>query len=292
MPEFVNHCPLCGSDHNRQFDQRTFLGQSVSNRLCLHCGLVYQSPRMTAEEMQVFYAAEYRRVYQGKEDPISKDLAVQHARAAALLEFVRPHRTSIQRHLDIGSSAGALLQEFKQFFGCQAVGLEPGTAYRAYAREQGLTVYASLEELRAAERSPFDLISLSHVLEHLPEPVAYLADLRTNLLAPGGQLLLEVPNLYAHDSFETAHLFSYSGRTLTGTVEQAGYEIIRWEAHGRPRSTLIPYYLTLLACVRGNPEQKPPLHRERWVGWKRQTGLLRRRLISRLFPGKAWIELR
>ena len=291
MPEFVSHCPLCGSDHSRLFDQRNFRGQSVSNRLCQNCGLVYQSPRMTSQETEAFYAAEYRRMYQGNEDPSSKDLAVQHARSAVLLRFVRPHLERISRHLDIGCSAGLLLQEFQRGFNCLPAGVEPGKAYRAYARGQGLNVHASLEELKTKEKSLFDLISMSHVLEHLPNPVAYLADLREAPLSPGGWLLLEVPNLYAHDSFETAHLFSFSARTLAMTVQQAGYDIIRLEAHGRPRSDLVPYYLTLLARARSEPERNNPLHPEKMTGFKRRFGLLRRRVLSRLFPKKAWIEI-
>ena len=291
MPEFVSHCSLCGTNRSRLFDQRNFHGQSVRNRLCLNCGLVYQSPRMTAQDVVAFYAAEYRRMYQGNEDPIKKDLVVQRARAAALIRFVRLNVEHVNRHLDIGCSAGLLLQEFQHGFGCEAVGVEPGKAYRTYAHGQGLSVHASLEDLKVKEKACFDLISLSHVLEHLPNPAAYLSDLRETSLAPGGWLLIEVPNLYAHDSFETAHLFSFSARTLARTVQQAGYETIQLETHGRPRSNIIPYYLTLLARARSKPEQIIPLRREKLVGLKRRFGLLRRRIISHLFPKKAWIEI-
>ncbi len=50
------------------------------------------------------------------------------------------------------------------------------------------------------------LISMFHVLEHLPDPVGYLSALRQKFLEPDGWLLIEVPNLYAHDCFEVAHL--------------------------------------------------------------------------------------
>ncbi len=290
MPETVTHCPLCNSDQSRLFDQRQFRGQTVTNRVCLNCGLVYQSPRMTEAESAEFYAAEYRRLYQGDEGPNAKDLAVQSARADSLYEFTHRHIAYITRHLDIGCSSGLLLQRFHDGFGSQPAGIEPGDAYRSHARGLGITVHASLDELKKSEPACFDLISMAHVLEHLPKPVEYLADLRETLLAPNGALLLEVPNLYAHDSFETAHLLSFSPRTLAATVEQAGYEILQLEAHGRPYSEIIPFYLTLLAKAKLQ-DGTVSLRREKLVSLKRRIGLLRRRVVSRLLPKKAWKNL-
>jgi SAM-dependent methyltransferase len=290
MPETVSHCPLCNSDRSRLFDQREFRSQAVTNRVCLNCGLVYQSPRMTEAESAEFYAAEYRRMYQGDEGPNAKDLAVQRARADSLYEFTHRVAGSVTRHLDIGCSSGLLLQRFRDGFGSQPMGIEPGDAYRAHARAQGIPVYTSLNELKQNESARFDLVSMAHVLEHLPDPVSYLVHLRETLLAPNGALLLEVPNLYAHDSFETAHLLSFSARTLAATVEQAGYEIVRMEAHGRPRSDIIPFYLTVLAKARAQGGTVN-LRREKLVSLKRRIGLLRVRILSRLFLKQAWIEL-
>ena len=290
MLEIVTHCPLCNSDRSRSFDQREFRGQIVTNRVCMNCGLVYQSPRMTEAESAEFYAAEYRLMYQGEEGPNAKDLAVQHARADTLFAFTHRHVQNVTRHLDVGCSSGLLLQRFRDGFGSQPVGIEPGDAYRAHAQKLGITVHASLDELRKNETACFDLISMAHVLEHLPRPVEYLADLRESLLASGGALLLEVPNLYAHDSFETAHLLSFSATTLAATLEQAGYDVTQIEAHGRPRTDIIPYYLTVLAKP-GTQKKTIDLRRERLVSFKRRLGLLHRKVLSRLFPGKAWKNL-
>jgi SAM-dependent methyltransferase len=215
MSELVQNCPLCGSDRSNPFDQRIFKDQVVVNRICFSCGLVYQSPRMTEKETADFYEREYRRLYQGGEDPTTKDLAVQQARAASLLGFLKMHVQALSRHLDIGCSTGLLLQEFGKFYGCQSVGVEPGDAYREYASQKGLTVYESLDEMRKKDSAHFDLISMAHVLEHLPDPVGYLSALRETLLESNSWLLIEVPNLYAHDCFEVAHLTSFSAHTLS-----------------------------------------------------------------------------
>ena len=290
MSEEVKNCLLCGSPHSSLFDQRSFRGQPVTNRLCQACGLVYQSPRMTQAELDDFYTQGYRELYQGSPGPAEKDLTVQRQRAQALLDLTRGHLPAIARHLDIGCSAGFLLERFERQFACQPVGIEPGAAYREYAQQRGFTVYASREQMKAAGEPRFDLISLTHVLEHLPEPVSYLASLQAEALAADGYLLVEVPNLYAHDCFEVAHLVSFSPHSLRQMLRRAGFAPLFLRQHGQPRSKIVPLYLTVLAKPDRQPTALPP-RPERLVRWKRGLGLLRRRVLTRLLPRQAFSPL-
>jgi 2-polyprenyl-3-methyl-5-hydroxy-6-metoxy-1,4-benzoquinol methylase len=307
----VQNCPLCGGTSSTLFDQRTFREILVSNRLCHECGLVYQSPRMSDEELEAFYEQEYRQLYQNSQEPSPKDLAVQAGRAQSLVSFfagairssLSSERFTLRRHLDIGCSAGLLLQSFQHAYHCQPTGIEPGAAYRAYAQAQGLAVYASLKayshpDIPTSQPAnlptfqpfqPFDLISLAHVLEHLPNPTEYLASLRREWLTPDGKLLIEVPNLYCHDSFEVAHLISYSRHTLSQMLMQAGYTVVGTRLHGEPRSKLLPLYITMLASPNLNLSQAQ-VQPEKWVRLKRSYGLFHRQILSRLAPRQAWIS--
>ncbi len=282
-------CPLCGSVKRIPFDRRFFRGKLVTNVVCQRCGLVYQWPRMSDEELAAFYAAEYRKLYQGQAGPNAADLLVQKARAAVLVSFLQSSLPKISSHLDIGCSAGLLLANSQQAFGSQPTGVEPGDAYRLYAQGQGLAVFASLDELAAAAPRRFDLVSLAHVLEHIADPVGYLTNLRENWLGLDGWLLVEVPNLYAHDSFEVAHLVSYSPHTLGQTLQKSGFDVVRIELHGRPRSELIPLYLTVLA--RPAQARSFQLAPEKNVQLKRRFGMLRRTLLTYLYPRRAWLPV-
>jgi 2-polyprenyl-3-methyl-5-hydroxy-6-metoxy-1,4-benzoquinol methylase len=287
----VSSCPLCAApaSESAQFDARVFRGRPVSNRLCRRCGLVYQSPRPGAAELDAFYEEEYRLLYQGSAEPNPKDLAVQRGRAQALLGFLRQAGAAPQRALDIGCSAGVLLEGLR-LGGAAVAGVEPGAAYREYAASRGLCVYASLNELEAqcpGER--FDLISLAHVIEHLPDPAAYLTALRSRWLAADGLLLVETPNLYAHDCFEVAHLTAFSAHTLAQTLARAGFASVQQRLHGLPRSALIPLYLTVLARPAAAQTAWQP-SAEAGVALKRRLGLLRRGLLARLFPRRAWLK--
>lgn len=282
----VRQCPLCHHETSQHFDTCEFRGYTVHNRVCDHCGMVYQSPRMSTVELDEFYAAEYRQVYQGDEGPTQKDLRTQKGRADSLLGFVRDTVSQVNRHLDIGCSAGILLTAFRDHYGSQPVGVEPGDSYRKHAKAQGLTVYAAIEDLPTARQDRYTLISMAHVLEHLSNPVGYLTYLREKHLTSDGWLLLEVPNLYCHDSFEIAHLVSFSAHTLSETVQKAGFEIVKLEAHGRPRSELLPLYLTVLARPGKSAGVIQP---EKNVACKRRLGMFRRRVLQKLFPKKAWL---
>lgn len=290
MPETVSNCLLCGAQTSQLFDSRSFEGRQVENRICQTCGFVFQSPRMTELENQQFYSTEYRQLYQGSSGPNPKDLAIQQLRAGYLASFIKEQFRDVTRHLDIGCSAGLLLQAFNQVYGCKSVGIEPGIAYREFAARTGFKIYPSLQDLQHASEPRFDLISMAHVLEHIPDPLAYLIALREKHLAHEGRLLIEVPNLFMHDSFEVAHLSSFSGHTLIQMIQKAGFEVISLKKHGRPRSRILPYYL-LLFCCPSSSDKGYILRRERIVGFKRKISFLYRRLVSRLFPNLAWQEL-
>lgn len=288
MPELVLNCPLCGSPESEHFDTRTFREFTVSNRLCENCGFVYQSPRMDEEELENFYQREYRRVYQGDEGPTAKDRFVQAGRAQWFSEILDRRGVHPGRVLDIGSSAGLLLNHLKQNYACDVIGIEPGEVYRNFARSQGLTIFESLEDMQGEDPQPFDLITIAHVLEHIPYPVAYLDELK-QLLTDDGLLLVEVPNLYAHDSFEIAHTSAFSSHTLNEVLRLGGYRIIHQWKHGEPRSEVLPLYLTILA--KPVDQQAPRIRPERFVALKRRLGMLRRKIIQKVMPARAWVRI-
>lgn len=270
MPQIVASCPLCGSSKNSLFNRSIFQHLQVINRICDHCGLVFQSPRMTEEETDEFYKREYRRLNQGgQEQPLAKEIDIQVQRALALRKIVVRQVGKVSRHLEIGCSAGCLLQAIKEQYGCTSVGVEPGNAFRYHAVQQGFRVYPSLAALQENKEQRFDLISMSHVLEHMTDPVAYLIELRRSCITPDGWLFLEVPNLYGHFSFEVAHLYSFSSHSLDQVIQKAGFREIQLVKHGQPRSRMIPLYLNVLAHPATTVPQSFPVIPERNVRLKR-----------------------
>jgi SAM-dependent methyltransferase len=287
----VERCLLCGSDRSWHtcFETNRHEDQEDRYLLCRRCGLVFQSPRLSEQDLNAFYDAQYRLFVQASEGPTEKDRRIQLGRARHQVDFTVKHLKKISCCLDIGSSTGTLLKAFREKYGCEVMGIEPGDAYREHSLSQNIPAVKGIEDLGDGFRRAFDLICMSHVLEHLPDPVRYLSDLRHEWLQPGGHLLLEVPNLYGHHCLELAHLTAFSRKTLRDTLAQSGFKILKSITHGRPRSLIIPLYITVLAEEEAGMRERPIRWRAGGVKLQRKLGGLRRNLATRFLPKWAWL---
>jgi SAM-dependent methyltransferase len=285
-------CLLCQADQHQSFTKVESFGIPLTYYQCAHCGLIFQSPEESQAGDPQFYAETYRKVYQSSAEPTAKDLWVQEHRAMSLVKILQMVQLDPPEHiLDIGASSGLLLETLRNTFGGDGVGVEPGDAYRAHAQSRGITMYPSLDDLMANSPVKFDLISLIHVLEHMADPVDVLKMIRTDLLRESGVLLLEVPNFYAHDSYELAHLACYTPHTLQEVLRQAGFHVFFFHRHGFPLSSMLNLYLTIMAQPLPPHVCLPPIKRDRMVGLKRKAGLFYRRIVQKLFPHRAWLYL-
>ncbi len=231
----VVHCPLCDSSSFSLFETTVNRGITLHNWICKRCGLVFLSPRMDVESVEKFYRSKYRVHDIERDKPIQWVVEKEETRALYQIDLLEdwigkvPHRL-----LDIGASSGRLLHIATQKFNCVSVGIEPGDNYRAYA-SQNFKLYLNIESLIAASEKQFDVITMSHVLEHLDEPIKFLSTLRKYVLQEDGVLFIEVPNLYGHSCFEPAHLYAFTDKTLSMMLRMAGFDILKVKMHSAPR---------------------------------------------------------
>jgi SAM-dependent methyltransferase len=97
------------------------------------------------------------------------------------------------RHLDIGCDTGLLLSVAARFFGTTPVGIDIARRAVQIARADGLEVYHS-DLPGIPELTGFGLITIIDVLEHVPDPRTFLADVSRRLM-PGGFCYIETPNV-------------------------------------------------------------------------------------------------
>ena len=284
-------CLLCGSEKSKHYKQIESFGHPVSYYLCLDCGFVYQNEAETIAKDDSFYEENYRTLYQDTEEPTAKDLRQQTLRAFDQAQFLRGNHLAPSNILDIGASSGLLLETFQHEFGAEVTGVEPGNAYRAMAEERDIQMFSSLSDLLETNYKPFDLVTMMHVLEHLPEPLDTLRKIRKELLASNGALLVEVPNFYAHESFELAHLSCFSPHSLKEMLHQAGFEIQAFRKHGYPRSKTLKLYIEALARPIVGEAEPGKVKPEACVPLKRSLSVYWRKMMSRLRPKDTWLEV-
>ena len=136
------------------------------------------------------------------------------------------------------SSSGEFVALMRHL-GVNAMGIEPHAGYASYARDTlGLAVrHGPLQErLDDLSADSLDLVTMFHVLEHLPEPVAALRRIAQRL-KPDGLLYIEVPNATRpcspHYMFFRAHVLYFTGPSLRQTLEAAGLEGVAHSAAAR-----------------------------------------------------------
>jgi len=135
--------------------------------------------------------------------------------------------------LDVGCGSGRFLSVMRRA-GWRVTGVEPDPRAAAAARSRyGLAVYAGgLGEAGFPDKT-FDAVVLSHVLEHVADPLALLSACR-RLLRPGGRLALSTPNVASrgHRLFGPhwlhldvpRHLHLFSASCLAALLDRAGFE--------------------------------------------------------------------
>jgi 2-polyprenyl-3-methyl-5-hydroxy-6-metoxy-1,4-benzoquinol methylase len=99
------------------------------------------------------------------------------------------------RLLDIGAGTGDFLSMAKKD-GWQTIGVEPSDRARTIAKNKGVSFVEHTSEL---ESHSFDVISMWHVLEHVPDLEAQIKELK-RLLKPTGTLIIAVPNFKSFDA--------------------------------------------------------------------------------------------
>ena len=97
--------------------------------------------------------------------------------------------------LDVGAGTGEFVLVAKQN-GWSAKGIEPNKIAQKRAFEKGEKLYKDFESLKD---SKFQIITLWHVLEHLPNLEEHINKLK-NLLADNGTLIVAVPNFKSFDA--------------------------------------------------------------------------------------------
>jgi SAM-dependent methyltransferase len=194
------------------------------------------NPRFSHSELYQFYKSDYKRIYCGSETPKIANIKEQQSRASNFSEFIKSSKSKIESHLDVGCSAGMLLDRVRiDLDGKQSVGVEPSDEHREYVARKGFNVYSTYAEMKQAVKERFDLVTMSHVLEHMADPVDFLVKIREESVSSCGLLVLEVPNLFAHECYEIAHLFAFSKKTIVNVCRAAGFKVVEIVNHGLPR---------------------------------------------------------
>lgn len=220
-------CHVCESDLKLRFaevaDAQT--GASFSILACDECGLAQTAPM--PDDLNFHYEN-----YHGGRHGGSADFCARR-RIRWLEQSVSENRSATRKVLDIGCGEGTFLRAARAR-GWQTVGVEMS---RATISDADLEIYETIDDVEKKHgENSFSAITFWHVLEHLENPRQSLKEIY-ELLAPGGKLLLAVPDaqgfqakVFGADWLHLdvpRHLFHFNYKSLESLLRQTNFQIER-----------------------------------------------------------------
>ena len=220
-------CDYCGKDETDLFRQ---IGE---HRIveCRYCGLIYVNPRITREELDKLYLEEYFITHNIQIKDAEQLAWSRLRRRLRIIERFMPDKG---RFLEIGCASGYFLSLAKKS-GWDVEGIEY-SSFSAERARQMLSIDVKIGEFKEGVFPPdtYNVVFMSHVLEHCFEPKGVLAEIY-RLLKKNGIVVIEVPNIEAYDlRFHGEkwkgwqlpyHLYFFSKKTLMQYLESLDFQI-------------------------------------------------------------------
>ncbi len=231
-------CPVCQSKYIfKILDVRDhFLSQEeFSIWQCKNCKLSFTNPRPENERLGKYYESR---------DYLSHDTKNSGA-IGKLYQFLRKINikqkykivsglTGIGEILDIGCGTGELLSYFQEHK-WECLGIEPNVSARDFARTHYHLKVVEEPELQKLSAASYDIISMWHVLEHVPDVNARIVEIK-RILKKEGFLIIALPNITSWDAVlyrdywagldVPRHLYHFSPQAFRNLAKQHDLKII------------------------------------------------------------------
>jgi ubiquinone/menaquinone biosynthesis C-methylase UbiE len=287
-------CPLCASAALLPFltvgDHYQFKPGRFALERCADCGHVFQNPRLSLAGLDFYYRDFYDGLGEdGVGDLFSADEKYYVARAKMVGALHTP-----RRWLDVGAGHGHFCCVARDVFReARFDGLDLAESIDVAARKGWVDrahrgLFPEVAQALAAAGDHYDVVSMSHYLEHTRDPAAEIAAAAC-VLTPGGVLMVEVPDPESRLGhlfgtgwmpwFQPQHQHFLRSGALDRLLRANDLEPLEWhrgEAHGG--RDLMFFTLTLIGRL-ARPLDLP---------WRPRTGALLRvwnRLVwTALFP--------
>ena len=195
-------CPICGrNSENRcslEFSERMGLPVMIGLSVCATCNFAYVTPRESSGYAR-YYASSWND-QSGSYVFSAMDIERYEAQVATM-SHILAQRKSL-RILDIGCGHAGLLRTMHRLYPHHHYhGSDPAVSQEGYDKN-GIMFSAATP----SEHASFDLIILSHVMEHILDLAGFSS--LTPLLVPSGTLYVETPDSSRyHDCHRREYLY-------------------------------------------------------------------------------------
>lgn len=212
----LRRCPVCGSERRRAIHTQRYalfddsrLPRETQICTCDECGMAFAVSCATAQDYRGHYA-RHSKYDTAVSASGSGESAHDAKRLTELVEWLAPHVAAESAILDVGAGRGGLAHAFRQHGYPHVSGLDPAEGCVAAMRTAGLCAHVGELEADHWPTDPdrFELIVLSHVIEHVFDATAALSR-AAQRISPRGLVYVEVPDAsrYTLEGFPPFYFF-------------------------------------------------------------------------------------
>ena len=229
----ANTCKVCSSNHYKKIGEIKNIWREYKDVYqCDECSLYFiDSP--TDEEINSLYKNEYHNNIKNKLFETAKS-KMRYARSLSQFNFIKQTIDLKNKDIcEIGAFDGLLLSLFKKNNN-NVFGYELNDDARVYAKKK---YDIDLKENFLESKSKYDIIILSHVIEHFREPKEILIKIKS-MLKENGFIYIEVPNSPMPNEcsynmlmryLNTEHIVNFNMDNLIKFAESVDLKIVRSE---------------------------------------------------------------
>jgi 2-polyprenyl-3-methyl-5-hydroxy-6-metoxy-1,4-benzoquinol methylase len=234
----MENCIICSSDkivQIRKYKGKSNLFQNKALVKCGNCELVFASPMPEESDLQIYNSEYFESAHGGhpkKPNAIAYFSGINKLRCEYVSRILEKMDFSAINVLEIGPGQG--------YFANHWLSKNSNTNY--YGVETDLTCHKALKEIGVKILLPeqvdssideVDLVIMSHVLEHVSDPIGFL-QIITRKLKKGGALFIEVPcNDWEHKDFDEPHLLFFNKNSIKYTLQTLGFDKIHVNYYGQ-----------------------------------------------------------
>jgi len=249
-----NICLLCDNEHFTkivELKDHFLTSENFSVFSCDHCGLMTTQPSPPADKLSAYYASPDYISHSNQKKGLFNQ-AYQIVRKLTLRRKLRliQKYTKGKSLLDIGCATGEFLN-YCAIKGMSVTGIEPNKKAKEFARQQYNLKVEDEQYLASLNDASFSVITMWHVMEHVPDINERMATIN-RLLTDDGVAFIALPNpnsydaLY-YDQFWAAwdaprHLFHFTKEAFTALAEKHHFRVVN-----RVPMKFDSYYVSLLS---------------------------------------------
>jgi SAM-dependent methyltransferase len=211
----VSACPVCGGGALRPFSsvpEPPNGGLHFAQVRCARCSLVISQPQATDSGISEYYRRAYYEVHWPDARAVWLANAARHRRVT-MPSLEKLWDGWIGRRgaaLEVGCGYGAMLGALADS-GFDAIGLDPSARALRFCASKGFRVVLGVGPEFPLQPAQFDLVVARHVIEHVADPVRFVASL-ARLARPGGVIALETENIWTSQYLWDRCRAAFAGR--------------------------------------------------------------------------------